>query len=277
MSLIDKLDRKFHKYAIKNLMLHIVVLNMAVFLVDLFVPGVTELLYLDPGLVMKGEVWRLITYLFIPPMLGTSSIIWIVFVLSLYYSIGMGLEQEWGSFKFNVYYFVGMAGTTIASFLASYFVGGGIATATYLNLSLFFAFARIYPNYQIMIFFFIPVKVKYLALINWIFLGINLLLPIVPIVSKVAIIVSILNYFLFFGKDIFLNSKNRGNSMYRKTKYKMSISPKKDSFHRCTVCGITEKENPQMEFRYCLSCEGSYEYCMDHLKSHEHIKKEEEK
>jgi hypothetical protein len=275
MSLLDKLDRKFHKFAIKELMLHIVILNMAVFLMDLFVPRVTELLYLNPDLVMKGEVWRLITYVFIPPLLGKSSIIWIIFVLSLYYTIGMALEHEWGSFKFNVYYFVGMAGTTVASFIVSRFFGGYIATTTYLNLSLFLAFARIYPNYEILIFFFIPVKVKYLAILDWIFMGISLLLPIAPILTKVAIIVSILNYFLFFGKDILLNSKNRGNVMYRKTKYKMSMPPKKASFHKCTVCGITEKDNQQMEFRYCLSCEGSFEYCMDHLKNHEHIKKEE--
>lgn len=271
MSILDKLERKLHKFAIKNLMFYIIAFNMAVFLVDLLVPSATQLLYLDPALVMKGEVWRLITYLFIPPMLGPSSIIWIIFVLSLYYSIGIGLEQEMGSFRFNVYYFAGMLGTTVASFIASHFFGGGIATPTYLNLSLFFAFARIYPDYEIMIFFILPVKVKYLALINWIFLGINMLMPGIPLLYKVAIVVSILNYFLFFGKDIVLNSKTRGGSVYRRTKYKMSLSPKKDSFHKCTVCGITEKNNPQMEFRYCLSCEGAYEYCMDHLKNHEHV------
>lgn len=276
MNLLDKLERKFHKYAIKNLMFHIIVLNMIVFILHLFQPEVTSYFYLIPSRIMHGEVWRLITYVFIPPVLGRSNIIWIIFILNLYYIIGTGLEHEWGSFKFNLFYLVGMIGTTIASFIISHFVGDLAATATFLNLSLFLAFARLFPNFEILIFFLIPVKIKYLAWIQWFFLGAVILLPFFPLILKVSAIVSIMNYFLFFGKDIIMNSRARSSSVYRKTKFKLSI-PQKDHMHKCTVCGITEKDDSLMEFRYCMTCEGRYEYCMEHLKNHEHIKNEDVK
>lgn len=275
MSLLDKLERKLHKFAIKGLMMHIVILNMAVYLMHLLKPEVIYYLYLDPGLIMKGQVWRLFTYIFIPPVLGVGNIIWIVFILSFYYTIGMSLEQEWGTFRFNVFYFVGMIGTTVSSFIISYYFGGFAATATFLNLSLFLAFARIFPNYEILLFFFLPVKVKYLAWMDWVIFALVILLPLVPLAFKAAAFAAVLNYFLFFGKDIILNTKGRGSSVYRKTKYNMSM-PRKEYRNRCTVCGVTDKDNPQMEFRYCSSCEGDYEYCMEHLRTHEHVKKEKE-
>jgi|LSQX01.2.fsa_nt_gb membrane associated rhomboid family serine protease len=273
MSLLDRLERKFRKFAIKGLMLHIVALNMAVFLLHLVKPEVIDLLYLNPFLISKGEVWRLITYIFIPPVLGFSSIIWILFVLSLYYTIGTALEQEWGSFKFNLFYLTGMIGTTVATYIMNMYTGGSMGTATFLNMSLFLAFARIYPNYEIMLFFFIPVKVKYMAWLNWFGISFVILMPLIPLSFKVAAIMSIINYFLFFGKDILFRSRTRGGSIVRKTKFNLS-KPHKAFMHKCTVCGITEKDNPQAEFRYCSSCEGDYEYCMDHLKNHEHIKNE---
>ncbi|NLD45779.1 MAG: rhomboid family intramembrane serine protease [Clostridiaceae bacterium] len=273
MSLLDKLERKFHKFAIKGLMLHIVILNMTVYMIHLLKPEVFNFLYLDPGLIMKGQVWRLLTYIFIPPVLGIENIIWIVFVLSFYYTIGMSLEREWGSFRFNLFYLVGMLGTTAASFILNHFFGGTLATATYLNMSLFLAFARIFPDYEILLFFFIPVKVKYMAWLAWFFFGLTVLVPLVPLTYKVAVVVAILNYFLFFGRDIVLNTRGRGSSVYRKTKYKMNL-PRKDYRNKCTVCGVTDKDNPQMEFRYCSGCEGDYEYCMEHLRNHEHVSKE---
>lgn len=263
MNLLDRLERKFGHIVIKGLMKYIVFLNGIVFLlVYLDTTGVFYgRLVLDPSLVMKGEVWRLITYVFIPP---TFSLIFVIFVLMLYYMIGTALEQEWGSFKFNLYYLIGMLGTTAAAFLT-----GVIGTPHYINLSLFLAFARLYPDYEILLFFILPVKMKYLAWFSWGILGFTLI--VFPLPLKVAAVVSIVNYFLFFGKDIATRTKTNRQAYFNRKRFMADI-PKDFTIHKCTVCGITEKDNPKMDFRYCSTCEGDYEYCMDHLKNHQHIK-----
>jgi membrane associated rhomboid family serine protease len=154
-------------------------------------------LELIPPLVLRGQVWRLITYIFIPE---GSSPIWIIFILYLYYVIGNSLENEWGSFKFNIYYLLGMLGTTIAAFIT------GAATATYLNMSLFLAFAYLFPNYELLIFFAIPVKVKYLGWLIWIYIGVTVLTA-SSISLKVAALASVLNFLVFFGKEVFASTK----------------------------------------------------------------------
>jgi hypothetical protein len=179
--------------------------------------------------------------------------------------IGSSLEQEWGSFKFNVYYFMGIIGTIIAAFIS-----GNPVTAMYLNLSLFLAFAKIYPDYELLLFFILPAKVKYLAWIELAFIGFTIITA--PVSIKLAAAASLFNYLIFFGKDIFIEIKNRKQVSHNKELYNVKVNAK-DYFHKCTVCGITEKQDPKMDFRYCSTCEGNYEYCMDHLKNHEHVKK----
>lgn len=264
MNWIDKLERKIGKFCIKNLMMYIVALNGFVFFLVSFVNGnLINKLVLVPELVLKGEIWRLVTYIFLPP---TYSFIFIIFVLHFYYLVGMSLEHEWGSFRFNVYYFLGMIGTTIGVFIT-----GGYGTGVYLNLSLFLAFARLFPNFEILLFFVIPVKIKYLGWLEWIFIGFTILF--FPIPYKVSAAASVINYFVFFGRDIIRNSKNNRNAYYNRKNFKEKI-PNIKTFHKCEVCGITEKEDPNMEFRYCSECDGYHEYCMDHLYNHEHIKKD---
>lgn len=264
MNWFDKLERKFGHFAIKGLMTYIVALNAGVYLLSLFEPSFQFKLMLMPSLVLKGEIWRLITYIFIPP---AASPIWIIFILYFYYMIGSSLEHEWGSFRFNIYYVIGMICTTAAAFIT-----GGSTTATYLNTSLFLAFAYIYPNYQILLFFVLPVKVKYLAWLDWIFIIITVLRPIYPVSLKVAAAVSVFNFFIFFGKDLLTRSKTNRQVYQNKKRFRTNL-PKSFSVHKCTICGITEKENPGMDFRYCSSCEGDFEYCMDHLETHTHVKR----
>ncbi|HHV99144.1 MAG TPA: rhomboid family intramembrane serine protease [Clostridiaceae bacterium] len=196
MKWLDKLERKFGRYAIKNLMMYIIALNMAVYLIMLTdrTGWVIRKLMLIPSLLLKGEIWRLFTYIFIPP---ESSMIFIFFVLYFYYLIGTSLEQQWGSFRFNVYYLIGMLGTTIAAFIS-----GTGATGVYLNLSLFLAFAYMYPNYEILLFFFVPIKVKYLGWLNIAFIAYAVLTE--PLPGKVAAVASIINFIVFFGRD-FIN------------------------------------------------------------------------
>ncbi len=266
MKWLDKLERRLGKFAIKNLMGYIVGITGIVYALAYFdrSGAVIGKLMLIPELIMRGEVWRLFTYVFIPP--GTT-IIWIMFILYFYYMIGSALEHEWGSFRFNMFYLTGMLGTTIAAFITGYG-----ATATYINLSMFLAFARIYPDYQLLLFFVIPVKVKYLAMLNWAYIVFTVLVGDVSI--KLIAIVSIMNYFLFFGRAIVTRSKSNRQVHYNRRRFRSEI-PRDLTIHRCTICGKTEKDDPNMDFRYCPECEGDYEYCMDHVRNHEHVKKNE--
>lgn len=265
MSVLNKLERRFRNFAIPNLMMYIIGFNFLVFAATYVKPDANVIgrLMLDPGLVMEGELWRLLTFLFIPP---SFSLFWILFALYFYYMVGSRLEHEWGSFRFNLYYLVGMSGAIIAAFITGYG-----STALYLNLSLFLAFAYIYPDFEILLFFIVPVKIKYLAWLNWAFIVFTLLTE--PLPDKAAAIASLLNYFLFFGKDIVTNIKTGKTAFSNRKKFEDAYQ-KKTTFHRCTTCNMTEKDDPKMEFRFCSTCAGDYEYCMNHLKAHEHIKSE---
>ena len=162
MKWLNKLERKYGRYAIHGLMKYIVAANLAVFLLDILLPGFSMNLRLIPGEVMQGQIWRLFTFILIPP---PSNAFWILFTLYFYYVIGTGLEQAWGSFKFNIYYLVGIIFTIIVSM-----VSGNWGDAYYLNLTLFLAFATIYPNHEVLLFMILPIKMKYLAIFDGILL-----------------------------------------------------------------------------------------------------------
>lgn len=264
MNWLYKLERKLGHLAIRNLIHYIIGLNIFVYIVAQLVGwgNVVSKLMLIPSMIMKGEVWRLFTYIAIPPELSP---LWIIFTLYFYYMIGNALEHEWGSFKFNIYYFTGMLATTVAAFAS-----GGGATAVYLNLSLFLAFARLYPNYQMLIFFVLPVKIKYLAWLNLTYIAYTVW--VYPPADKIMALVSLVNFLLFFGKEIVTNSKNTRQVYNNRRNFRANL-PKDLTIHRCSVCGKTEKDDPKLEFRYCQSCEGGAEYCMEHLKEHEHLRK----
>lgn len=199
MKWLNQLERKYRKYAINNLIFYIIACNALVFFLDFIQPGgaAIDSLVLYPERILQGEIWRLLTYIFIPP---SFSPFWIIFTLYFYFLVGSGLEQAWGAFRFNLYYFLGMAGTTAAAFIT----GAGY-TGVFLNLSLFLAFARLYPDFQLLIFFILPVKIKYLAWLNWALLGGTVLLASPP--HKIAAVAALINYFIFFGEDIYRDIK----------------------------------------------------------------------
>lgn len=266
MNWLDRLEKKFGRFGIKGLMIYIIAFNAAVYLMSLAGPQGSQLvekLMLIPQLVLNGEVWRLITFIFIPP---SSSMIFILFVLYFYYMIGRTLEHEWGSFKFTAYYFIGVIGTIIGTFLAG---GLAVGTSYYLNLSLFLAFAYIFPDYQILIFFILPVKMKYLAWLDAAYLAYSFLFGDTGI--KLMIAASILNFLLFFGKDIILHLRSGRRAYYHRRSFASKI-PRDMIIHRCEVCGRSEKDDRNLEFRYCVDCDGDHEYCMEHLNSHKHVK-----
>lgn len=265
MSWMDKLERKLKRFAIPNLMYYIIALNFITFIFIQASPSkMLDLIVLDPARIIQGEVWRLITFAFIPP---TFSLIFFALVLYFYYTIGQGLEQEWGSFRFNLYYLIGVLSTIAAAFL-----GGSVETSSYLYLSLFLAFAFIYPDYEIRLFFVIPLRIKYLAWLSLGFIGFKFLTA--PTLSeKLAAVAPLAGYLLFFGRDLWAQARLKRTVQQNRRNFQSQLSsPGTQSFHRCTVCGKTEITDPKMLFRYCSSCEGHYEYCEEHLKTHEHIK-----
>ncbi|TAN42456.1 MAG: hypothetical protein EPN25_03190 [Nitrospirae bacterium] len=266
MDILNKLERKLGRFAVRELMVYIIGINALIYFLRFGMPQSEAIskLMLDPRLILQGEVWRLISWVFIPP---SASLFWIFFIFYFYYMVGTGLEREWGSFRFNIFYLTGVLGTALAAFIT-----GEGTTALYLNLSLFLAFAYIYPDYEILLFFILPVKMKYLAWINWAFIAFTVLTA--PLPNKVAAVVSISNYFLFFGGDILATIRRRGSSYNRRRAF---APARKATIHSCTICSRTEADDITLEFRYCSFCEGDHEYCMDHLKTHEHIKAGEEK
>lgn len=258
---LDKVEKKIGKYSISNLMLYITALNGAVFILSFLDPDLEVIgkLNLVPSLVLEGEIWRLVTFLFIPT---NFSPIWILFTLYFYYIIGSTLENEWGSFKFNVYYLIGVLGTIAAAFL------GGAGTAEHLNLSLIFAFAFLYPNYELNLFFFLPVKIKYLALIYAALLLLSF--GFAPLYGLITILGSALNFIVFFWRDVYYMLRFKKKAQRNRQEFKSKI-PKILVMHRCSICGKTDVEDRKMDFRYCVDCDGDYEYCMDHLYTHEHV------
>ncbi len=199
----NQLERKFGKYAIKDLMTYVVIAMGVVFIMDyLPIPGlsVKSWLYFNRDLIFQGQIWRLITFAFLPP---DSSLYFILFSLYFYWLIGSALQNQWGTFKFNVFYLTGMVGTILSGLIT------GGATNYYLNMSLFFAFAILFPNFEIMLFFILPIKIKYLAYLDGALFLYSLIVS--PISQKLALIVALLNIALFFWRDFYslINNWNR--------------------------------------------------------------------
>lgn len=165
MNWIDRLERKYSRFAIKNLTKYLIIGTAFVFIISLFddFRYIEALLTLEPSLVMKGQIWRLVTFVFVP-FVGSF---WIIFVLYIFYVFGTALERYWGSFRFNLYYFIGVLAAIVAAFLGEFW--GGKVTSEFLYMSIFLAFAYLNPNYELLLFFIIPVKVKYLAWFDVVF------------------------------------------------------------------------------------------------------------
>ena len=293
MNLLDKLERKFGRYAIHNLMYYIIILYALGYVIVTFVPQFyVQYLSLDPTMILRGQIWRIITFIIYPPNTG---LFYFLISMYLYYSIGRILEAQWGAFRFNLYFFTGVLLHVVAAFISCYVFGANIGPAFgtyYLNYSLFFAFAATYPDMQFLLFFIIPIKAKWLGIINGIYFGVTIVAGFLanylpysvliglmnagiiahPAYSAMAL-VSLANFLIFF---FGMRSMRRCNpkEIYRRKVYTKSVKQgqKSAATHRCAVCGRTEKDGDDLVFRFCSKCNGNYEYCQDHLFTHEHVK-----
>jgi len=233
----------------------------------------------DRTRILQGQIWRLFTY---PLCFSGSSLLWTVILLFCYYSLAMGIENVWGTFRFNLFYFSGILLTDIYCMIV-----GAQASASQLNFSLFLAYATMFPDAQFRIMYIIPVKAWVLALIDLISIVYQLI--VFPFPYNLLSLIPLGNYFLFFGKDVLnviplswrINARQTAKKATTRGKtipfnpagsYEASHArPKADYNHKCTVCGRTDVSNPELEFRYCSRCKGYYCYCQDHINNHAHI------
>ncbi len=266
MRWIYVLERRFGHLAIPGLIRVVVMCNVLVYVLMFSNPAVVETLTLRPDRIMAGEVWRLVTYIFIPKASvgGGANLLPLQLLFALLYFnflwlMGEGLERAWGSFKLNLFYLVGMLGTTVAAF----FFGWGDVTGWYLNLSLFFAFATLFPNFPIMLYFIIPVPAKWIALVSF---GFTMLAFVEGSISiRLAIFVSLANYLLFFGYEWARIWREQGRTIARRQQFQMAARVEvEETLHHCKVCGATEASAPDREFRVAADGE---EYCLMHLPS----------
>lgn len=260
MKFLDKLDRFVARFAIKDLMKYIMMGSFLVFIVDMASGNMlSQMLFFNKDLILQGQIWRVITFIFIP---GSGSFL-VLISLFFYYYIGRILEMAWGTTRFNTYYFMGLLFTILVGFVI------GSTTTIYLNMTLFLAYASTFPDSMVNIYFVLPVKVKYLGYLY----GATVLFQFITAtwVDRIIIIVSLLNFFIFFGPGFMKDRRRKSKTQQmRRNIESAKISTKISSIHKCTTCGMTEKDDPSMEFRYCSKCEGNYEYCEKHIRNHEH-------
>lgn len=276
MNFFRKLERKFGRYAIHNLMYYIILLYGMGIVLSLMNPYFYPMyLALDAGAILQGQVWRLVTFLICPP---SSGIFFNLLAMFLYYSLGTTLERTWGTFRFNVYFIMGILGHIAAAFIIYFITGASYPLSTYyLNNSLFFAFAATFPEMQFYLMGILPVKAKWLGA----FYGITFFYEFITggMVSKIGIGLSLLNFVVFFmiTKNLkgFSPKEIKRKQEFKTGVKKAEIQKIKISHHKCVICGRSSDDDPNLEFRYCSKCEGGLEYCMDHLYTHKHVTKDD--
>ena len=265
---LSNLERKLRGWALPQLTLILVVGQVvAYFFIFDDNPGVPEginmrsRLLLVPQKVLAGEVWRLATFLVVPPV---TNLLFAIFFWYLFYLMGTALEHTGGAFRYNVYFLVGDAATVAVSFLTP----EQPSSNGYLLASVLLAFAFLYPDFQSLHLLYHPAQNQMAALLTWV--GYLVMLAKGDWLDRLLILASVCNFLLFFGQEIL---------KWWQTGLRQTARPAADQrfglrerpfYHRCTVCGITDRTHPDMDFRYCSKC-AVRGYCMEHLHQHEHV------
>ena len=259
-------------FGIPRLMLYLIIGNALVYLFTMMdrTGMLAWYLCLAPDRLLKGEIWRLVTFVFVPRTSG----IWLIIELYFYYMIGTTLERAWGAGKFTVYYLCGMAITVVYGILASLITGRGLSlNGHFLNLSMFFVYATLWPDNQFLLFFFIPVKVKWIAYFEAAYYLLMMVLG-----RTLLPLTGFANCFLFCGTSLlaslkFFRMRNRGQARQfrRNVKRAENRQDGRTYTRKCAVCGRTDTDYPELEFRYCSQCVGYHCFCADHIHSHVHF------
>lgn len=278
MDFLNKMERKLGRFAIEGLMKYLIAGYVIGYIIEYFFSGLLSYISLEPYMILHyGQVWRLVSWILIPPTTSRSYFIFAIIMIIFYYQLGTVLERAWGAFRFNVYVFGGMIFTVLGAFFMYFIMGtpvsvGGLFNTYYINLSIFLAFALSFPDNQVMLYFLIPIKMKWLAIVYAVLALVGAFSA--GWVGRVAIFASLLNFIIFF-----LATRNykriSPGEIKRKTTYRKQVQQPKGQItkHKCAVCGRTELDDPSLEFRFCSKCDGNYEYCQDHLFTHKHVKR----
>ena len=297
MTWIDKLERKYSRFGIPNLTLYIVICYVIGYFLQMISPGLVNMLSLDPQMILRGQIWRLVSWILSPPASG-NVFLFAISILFFYYPIGMSLERTWGTFRYTLYIVMGLLFTILAAFLLYFITGGmlsvagvsvsmtmfnqmtgGIFTTYYISLSVFLAYAMTYPDMHILLWFVIPIKMRWMAIVYGVIIGYDMFrnirsglwFMVFPIVA------SLLNFVIFYftgGRlQRYKPSEIRRRNDFKKAVARSQVNPHSGiTKHKCAICGRTEVDHPELEFRFCSKCNGNYEYCNDHLFTHEHVK-----
>jgi len=259
MPLLKRLERLFGRFAIHHLALYLIIGQAGAF--ALIYSGRLQVgdFELAPYLVREGQPWRLLTFLFVPPNL---SIIWVGFSWYLFYLMGNALEGHWGTFRFNLFLMTGYVLTVGAAFLHPY----AVVDDWFLAGTVYLAFAHLFPDFELAIFFILPVKIKWLALLVWI--GFAYRMAVGGAAERLTILAATGNFFLFFSQDLWLTARAHSRKMSTQAERFAQAGAAR---HRCRICGKTERTNPEMDFRYCSKCAGAQCYCPEHISQHEHV------
>ncbi len=268
--LLTRLERRFGRYAPANITYWLVGLSGFVFALLWVKPELAPLFTLDPELVKQGEVWRLATFLFLPwggVGGGFFGAIFTLFALLFLYTVGSSLEAQWGAFRFDLYYLLGVFGTLAASFFF------GSITNEYINLGLLLAFATEFPDYQILALLVLPIKVKWFGLLDAGFLIFSFITGSAN--ARAGIMVAMLNYLLFFAGPLVDRARGKARQVRRRgqaARSSAAFAPAEKRVRVCAACGRSSKDDTMLEFRVCdcaERCQGKLtEYCIEHARNH---------
>ena len=275
------------RFGIPNLMRVIVIGNVAVYVLMLLTQAndanALGFLTFNLNALLHGEVWRLVTFVFVP---AYSSPFALLISLYFYYWIGSTLERQWGTAKFNLYYISGALLTVLGVVLASLITGNPYLTAAgtgYVNLSMFFAFAFLFPDTTVLLFFILPVKMKWLAYLDGALFAFDIIKAIGAHnwAGVVLPIVALLNFAVFIWPEVhYLKERakyqnSRKTVQFRQAQQQQAKQAQQQGYrHKCAVCGRTDTDYPDLQFRYCSKCVGYHCFCQDHIFNHVHFTEE---
>jgi hypothetical protein len=263
MKLLNRLERKFGDYAIPHLTVVLILFQSFTYVISLVHPEYVTRLILTHDAFFAGEWWRLFTVLFIPPSTSQEFLIWFLFWMYMFFLYGNTLESQWGTFRYNLYILVGYLLTILAALIPR-----AIVSNIYLMGSIFLAFAWLFPDFQLLLFFFLPVKIKWLALLTWIMYAFAFLAGEWPVKAEVA--AGVANFVIFFHADLWQYLRTRQRKFKGDMTRAAATRDASEPLHVCAVCGVTDKSDRKMEFRYCPQCTGTPAYCINHIHNHTH-------
>lgn len=271
MNRIERFCYDHPNFGIRNLMMYVSIANVAFWVLGAINRPFLSYLSFDAAAILHGQVWRLVTFMLYPPSTGLLAFIAFYF----YYWIGSTLEQYWGSGQFTIYFFTGVILTILYGFLIYFVTGSNVRLdSQYIYLSMFFSFAALFPDMQVLFMYIIPIKMKYLAIVDAVFFALAVITNPFPV--NLLPLVAVLNFFLFCGGDLlrYIRPVRASQSTVNFRRESRRIRREQQSklyTHKCAVCGRTDADYPNLEFRYCSRCQGYHCFCIDHINNHIHF------